>query len=134
MPPATRPAAMLWYATAGHHPADVTDHRDRAPWYTTKTTPSTADMIAKLRRVLIAAKYRPPRRDQPTPAESTASGWPGNMPTHDHRRLRNSSPSVGHEMHMMGVLGPLDDRRRDRGPAEPRFRPAGTRPCPNASR
>lgn len=60
---------MLWYATAGHHPADVTAHRDQAPWYTSKTQPSTADMIAKLRRVLIAAKYRPSRPDQPTPAE-----------------------------------------------------------------
>jgi len=51
--------AMLWYATAGHHPGDVAEHRARAPWYRTKAEPSTADMIAKLRRVLIAAKYRP---------------------------------------------------------------------------
>ncbi len=49
--------AMLWYATAGHHPGDVDKHRARAPWYRTKACPSTADMIAKLRRVLIAAKY-----------------------------------------------------------------------------
>ncbi len=61
--------AMTWYATAGHHPADVDDHRNRAPWYTTKTQPSTADMLAKLRRVLIAAKYRAPRPDQLTPEE-----------------------------------------------------------------
>ncbi|SBW21993.1 transposase, IS4 [Candidatus Protofrankia californiensis] len=59
----------LWYATAGHDPADVTDHRTRAPWYTTKTDPSTADMISKLRRVLIAAKYQVTRPEQPTPAE-----------------------------------------------------------------
>jgi hypothetical protein len=61
--------AILWYATAGHHPADADDHRSRAPWYRTKTEPSTADMIAKLRRVLIAAKYRPVHPCQPTPAE-----------------------------------------------------------------
>jgi hypothetical protein len=53
--------ATTWYATAGHHPADVADHRARAPWYTTKSQPSTADMLAKLRRVLIAAKYRASR-------------------------------------------------------------------------
>lgn len=61
--------AVVWYATAGHHPADVADHRARAPWYRTKTNPSTADMLGKLRRVLIAAKYRATRPEQPTPAE-----------------------------------------------------------------
>jgi DDE superfamily endonuclease len=60
---------IVWYATAGHHPADVAGHRARAPWYTTKATPSTADMIAKLRRVLIAAKYQPGHPGEPTPAE-----------------------------------------------------------------
>ena len=61
--------AMLWYATAGHHPGDVDEHRARAPWYRTKAEPSTADMIAKLRRVLIAAKYRPVHPGEPTQAE-----------------------------------------------------------------
>ena len=64
--------AIIWYATAGHDPADVDEHRARAPWYATKAEPSTADMIAKLRRVLIAAKYRPSRAGQPTPAEISA--------------------------------------------------------------
>ena len=64
--------AILWYATAGHDPADIDEHRARAPWYATKTEPSTADMTAKLRRVLIAAKFRPHRPDQPTPAEISA--------------------------------------------------------------
>jgi hypothetical protein len=61
--------AVLWYATAGHHPAGAEEHRARAPWYRTKTQPSTADMIAKLRRVLIAAQYRPVHPREPTPAE-----------------------------------------------------------------
>ena len=64
--------AVCWYATAGHDPADVTDHRTRRPWYTTKTNPSTADMLAKLRRVLIATRFRLPRPGQPTPAEIQA--------------------------------------------------------------
>jgi hypothetical protein len=59
----------VWYATAGHHDADITARREQQPWYTSKTQPSTTDMIAKLRRVLIAARYRPSRPDQPTPAE-----------------------------------------------------------------
>jgi hypothetical protein len=61
--------AIIWYATAGHHPDDVTERRRNAPWYRTKTEPSTADMIAKLRRVLITARFPRPRPDQPTPEE-----------------------------------------------------------------
>lgn len=59
----------IWYATTGHNDADLADRREQQPWYTTKTQPATADMITKLRRVLIASKYRPSRPDQPTPAE-----------------------------------------------------------------
>jgi hypothetical protein len=58
--------AITWYATAGHHPADVDARRLRAPWYRGKTEPSTAGMAAKLRRVLTAARFNPSRRDQPT--------------------------------------------------------------------
>ena len=61
--------AVCWYATAGHHPADAEARRVDAPWYTTKTQPSTADMTAKLRRVIIAARFRPVHPHQPEPAE-----------------------------------------------------------------
>ena len=71
---------MLWYATAGHHPGDVDEHRARAPWYRTKAEPSTADMIAKLRRVLIAAKYRPVHPGEPK-QKSTPFSSPG--PSHN---------------------------------------------------
>lgn len=50
---------IIWYALHGHSPTDVAEHRARAPWYRTKTTPSTADMLAKLRRTIIAAQYSP---------------------------------------------------------------------------
>ena len=71
--------AITWYATAGHHPADVDAHRARAPWYTTKVRPSTADMTGKLRRVLIAARFKPSRADQPTREEIHAIrlAWEG---------------------------------------------------------
>ena len=49
--------AVCWYATAGHHPSDVEDRRARAPWYRSKRQPSTADIAAKLRRVMIAARF-----------------------------------------------------------------------------
>jgi hypothetical protein len=44
----------VWYALHGHAPDDVTSHRTRARWYTTKTEPSYDDMAVKLRRVIIA--------------------------------------------------------------------------------
>ena len=58
--------ATVWYATAGHDHGDIDACRARAPWYTSKAQPSTADMAAKLRRVIIAAKFRASRPDQPT--------------------------------------------------------------------
>jgi hypothetical protein len=66
---ACQAVAVCWYATAGHHPADAGARRLDAPWYTTKTEPSTADMAAKLRRVIIAAKFKQLGSDQPEPAE-----------------------------------------------------------------
>ena len=68
---APRGAPILWYAKAGHHPDVTAEHRARAPWYQTKTTPSTADMLAKLRRVIIAAQYHPGQDRAPTPTEIT---------------------------------------------------------------
>lgn len=66
---ACQAVAVCWYATAGHHPADTEARRLEAPWYTTKTEPSTADMTAKLRRVIIAAKFKQLGSDQPEPSE-----------------------------------------------------------------
>jgi SRSO17 transposase len=61
--------AILWYAASGHHPDTVAEHRARAPWYLTKTTPSFADMLAKLRRVIIATQYHPGQGRTPTSPE-----------------------------------------------------------------
>jgi hypothetical protein len=67
----TMSLAIIWYALSGHHPDVVAEHRSRAPWYLTKTTPSFADMLAKLRRVIIACQFHPGRGRTPTPAEIT---------------------------------------------------------------
>jgi hypothetical protein len=56
---------IIWYALHGHHPADVEEHRARAPWYLSKTNPSFADMLAKLRRTIIADQYSPGRLRDP---------------------------------------------------------------------
>lgn len=63
---------VLWYALHGHHPADVTDRREQAPWYTTKTEPAFSDMTAKLPRVIIAARFSPTHQATPTEAEIQA--------------------------------------------------------------
>jgi hypothetical protein len=67
----TMTLTILWYHAHGHHPDVVAEHRARAPWYLTKTTPSFADMLAKLRRVIIAAQYHPGTTQTPTSAQIT---------------------------------------------------------------
>jgi hypothetical protein len=68
----TVPFAMLvhtliicWYACHGHDPADVDDRRAAQPWYRTKTEPAFEDMLIKLRRTIIAARFSPSRPGQP---------------------------------------------------------------------
>lgn len=61
--------ASVWYTLFGHHPGVVAEHRARAPWYRTKTAPSFADMLATLRRTIVAAQYRHGQGQTPTPAE-----------------------------------------------------------------
>ena len=62
----------VWYALHGHAPEDVASHRTRARWYTTKTEPSYDDMAVKLRRVILAARFRNPSPEQATPQETRA--------------------------------------------------------------
>ena len=62
----------VWYALHGHTPDDVAGHRTRARWYTTKTEPSYDDMTVRLRRVIIAARFRSPCPEQATPQETRA--------------------------------------------------------------
>jgi hypothetical protein len=62
----------IWYALYGHHPDIVNEHRARAPWYVSKTTPSFQDMLAKLRRVIIATQFQPQQARTPTTREISA--------------------------------------------------------------
>lgn len=61
--------AICWYATAGHQPQDVQTARAQAPWYRDKAQPSTADMLAKLRRVIITTQFRGTDPEPATPEE-----------------------------------------------------------------
>ena len=65
----TQSLVVLWYTLHGHHPDDAADRRRAAPWYTTKTQPAYQDMIIKLRRILIAARFHATNPHQPTTQE-----------------------------------------------------------------
>lgn len=56
----------VWYATRGHHPDDLAARLAAEPWYD-KTEPAFEDMLGKLRRTLIAARFSSLRPDQPEP-------------------------------------------------------------------
>ena len=60
---------IIWYARAGHDPADIDDRRADQPWYRTKTEPAFEDMLIKLCRTLIAARLSGtrPARECPIP-------------------------------------------------------------------
>jgi len=61
-PSSHRPRAAPRY---GHDPADVDDRRAAQPWYQAKTEPAFVDMLIKLRRTTIAARFAPTRPGQP---------------------------------------------------------------------
>jgi hypothetical protein len=68
----TQSIVVVWYTHHGHTPQIAEDRRARAPWYRTKTQPAYLDMIVKLRRTLIAARFLPRSPREPTPQETLA--------------------------------------------------------------
>jgi hypothetical protein len=48
---------IVWYARSGYDPADVGLRRLLCPWYRTKHEPAVADMLAKLRREFLKARF-----------------------------------------------------------------------------
>ncbi len=50
---------IIWYARNGHAATDTAHRRASAPWYRSKTEPSTLDMLTALRRQIIAARFLP---------------------------------------------------------------------------
>jgi hypothetical protein len=53
----TQSLVIIWYTLSGHHPDDVVIRRQAQPWYDAKTEPSFEDMLTKLRKALIAARF-----------------------------------------------------------------------------
>jgi hypothetical protein len=50
---------IIWYVLHGHDHTDAAQRRTSAPWYRSKTEPSTWDMLIKLRRQIITARFLP---------------------------------------------------------------------------
>jgi hypothetical protein len=68
----TMTIVYLWYTLYGHHRDDIAAHQADRPWNTTKTDPSFEDMLAKLRRTIIAARCMPERPGRSTSAQIQA--------------------------------------------------------------
>jgi hypothetical protein len=68
----TMSLVIVWYALHGYHPDDISTRRALSPWYTSKAEPSFDDMLAKLRRSIIATRFLPARSVRPTTAEINA--------------------------------------------------------------
>jgi hypothetical protein len=58
---------IVWYALHGHHPDDLATRRRAQPWYPHKDEPAFEDMLAKLRRTLVAAQINGVAAGQPDP-------------------------------------------------------------------
>ena len=56
---------VCWYARHGYDAADAGHRRAAQPWYRTKTEPAFEDMLIKLRRTMIAARFSASRPAQP---------------------------------------------------------------------
>jgi hypothetical protein len=58
---------IIWYALHGYHPDDIHHRRAEQPWYEGKSEPSFEDMLTKLRKTMIAARFTAVRPGQSDP-------------------------------------------------------------------
>lgn len=71
---------ICWYARHAYDPADVDRRRLLCPWYRTKTEPSAADMLAKLRREFLKARFSVIRPGQSPPDQIEDYAWTCDIP------------------------------------------------------
>ncbi len=60
---------ICWYARCAWDPADISRRRQLCPWYRTKTSPSPADMLARLRCEFLRARISAIGPGRPDPAQ-----------------------------------------------------------------
>jgi DDE superfamily endonuclease len=66
---------ILWYARCAWDPADIIRRRLLCPWYRTKTGPSPADMLARLRREFLKARFSAISPGQGHPDQIDTGAW-----------------------------------------------------------
>jgi DDE superfamily endonuclease len=66
---------ICWYVRWAYDPADIDGRRRRCPWYRTKTSPSPADMLTRLRRELLTARISAIGPGQPDPDQIGPEAW-----------------------------------------------------------
>jgi DDE superfamily endonuclease len=71
----TQTLLICWYTRFGYDPADVARRRRACPWYRTKTQPSPADMLARLRREFLKARFSAIRPGHDTNDQIDMDAW-----------------------------------------------------------
>ncbi len=66
---------IVWYSAFAYDPADIDLRRRLCPWYRTKTSPSAADMLARLRRELLHARFSAIGPGQDRPDQINLDTW-----------------------------------------------------------
>ncbi|MGO9163328.1 MAG: transposase [Streptosporangiaceae bacterium] len=66
---------IVWYTRCAYDPADIDRRRRQCPWYRTKTEPSPADMLARLRREFLRARFSAIRPGQPDLDQIELDAW-----------------------------------------------------------
>ena len=61
---------VLWYTTNAKPETQIAERRRNAPWYTTKTDPSTMDMLYALRHTLTIHRINPTTPGHATPEQN----------------------------------------------------------------
>jgi DDE superfamily endonuclease len=71
---------ICWYARSGYDPADIGRRRLLCPWYRTKREPAAADMLAKLRREFLKARFSAIRPGRSPHAQIEDYAWTCDTP------------------------------------------------------
>ena len=66
---------VCWYARSAYSPADIDRRRRLCPWYRTKTSPSATDMLARLRREFLKARFSAIRPGQDGNDQIDMEAW-----------------------------------------------------------
>jgi hypothetical protein len=66
---------ICWYARCAYDPADIDRRRRACPWYRTKTTPSPADMLARLRRDFLKTRFSAIQPGQDSNDQIDVDAW-----------------------------------------------------------